>query len=215
MKYLKMLGLAAVAAMALMAFVGAGSASATVFCSTNTSPCPAGQKWVAGTAPRFTVKAGTAGIWTDTSGNVVANCPQGEIKGKITNSGSATETVTTSVAASDFTWESTGGCFNTVTVEGGNLEIHAISGTANGTVTVSGIKITIYLEAFGVSCIYGFSTGADLGTLTGGGSNSATLDINTVFVKKEGSFFCPGSLHWTEEFIQTQPSGTALYVTAS
>jgi len=38
MKYVKMLRLAVVAT-ALMAFVGAGSASATVLCKTNTNPC--------------------------------------------------------------------------------------------------------------------------------------------------------------------------------
>ena len=42
MKYVKMLGLAAVAAMALMAFLGASSASATVLCKTHiTSGCAA------------------------------------------------------------------------------------------------------------------------------------------------------------------------------
>jgi hypothetical protein len=39
MKYLKMLGLAVVAAAALSAFMGAGSASATVLCTTNSTPC--------------------------------------------------------------------------------------------------------------------------------------------------------------------------------
>ena len=45
MRYVKMLGLAAVAAIAAMAFVGAGSASATTLCKVNTSPCPAGSSW--------------------------------------------------------------------------------------------------------------------------------------------------------------------------
>jgi hypothetical protein len=41
MKYLKMLGLAAVAAMALTAVLGASSASAATFlCKTNANPCP-------------------------------------------------------------------------------------------------------------------------------------------------------------------------------
>lgn len=39
MKQVKMLGLAAVAALGLMAIVGAGSASATELCSSNTNPC--------------------------------------------------------------------------------------------------------------------------------------------------------------------------------
>ena len=39
MKHLKMLGLALLAAAALTALLGAGTASATELCSTNTSPC--------------------------------------------------------------------------------------------------------------------------------------------------------------------------------
>jgi len=212
MRYLKMLGLAAMAAMALMAFVAAGTASATVLCSTNESPCPAGQKWPTGTEPRFTVRPGGAGIWTTTSGEVLAKCPEGELRGVITNAGSATETVKTSVEASGFTWPKAEQCFRTVTVEGGTLEIHTSEGT-NGTVTVSGFKITISTILFG-SCIYGFGT-ADFGTLTANGSGSAILDINTVFSKKEGSAFCPETLKWTEEFTQEKPSGTALYVKSS
>jgi hypothetical protein len=212
MKHLKMLGLVAVAATALMAFLGAGTASATVFCSTNASPCPAGQKWPTGTEPRFIVRPGGAGIWKDTSGNVLAECPEGEIRGKITNSGSATETVTTSVEASGFTWANTGTCFSTTTIKGGTLEYHAIEGTNNGTVTVSGIEITINNPLFG-SCVYGFGTG-HLGRLTASGSGSAILDIETIFSKKSG-FTCPADLVWTEEFIQERPSGTALYVKPS
>lgn len=42
MKYIKVLGLAAIAAMALIAFVGASSASATVLCTRNLTSCPEG-----------------------------------------------------------------------------------------------------------------------------------------------------------------------------
>jgi len=212
MKCLKMLGLAAVAAMALTTFVGAGTASATVLCSTNASPCPAGQKWPAATELRFTVAPGNPGIWKDTAGNVLAQCPEGEIRGVITKSGSATETVMTSVEASGLTWANVGGCFNTTTIKGGTLEIHTSEGTNNGTVTVSGIEITINNPIFG-SCVYGFGTG-HLGRLTANGSGSATLDVETSFLKKSGTF-CPEDLIWTEQFVQGKPSGTALYVKPS
>jgi len=45
MKYVKMLGLAAIAAIAAMAFIGAGSASATTLCKVNTSPCPEASRY--------------------------------------------------------------------------------------------------------------------------------------------------------------------------
>ena len=40
MRYMKMLDLAAAAAMALIALLGTGSASATVLCSEYVTPCP-------------------------------------------------------------------------------------------------------------------------------------------------------------------------------
>jgi len=211
MKYLKTIGLATLAVAALMVIAGTGSASATVFCHTTSSPCP--EKWKVATEPRFIVKPGTAGIWNDTSGAVAAKCPEGELRGTITNAGSATETVKISVPASGLTWQNVEGCIKTETLEGGTLEVHAISGTDNGTVTVSGVKITISI--LGASCIYGFGLNANLGTLTGNGSGTATLDIKTNFVKKEGGFTCPTDLNWAEEFTQEKPSGTALYVLSS
>lgn len=211
MKHLKMLGLAVVAAAALTAIAGAGTASATVFCHTTSTPCA--QKWSTGTEFRATVTPGTAGIWSNTSGEVVANCPEGEIRAKMTNSGGAAETIKTTVAASGLTWPGVSGCIKTITLEGGTLEFHAMAGTDNATITVTGFKITI--EILGTSCVYGFGTGEHFGTLTGNGTGKAVLDINTLFLKKEGSFICPADLKWTESFTQVSPSGTALYVEPS
>lgn len=211
MKYLKMIGLAAIAAAALMAITGAGTASATVLCHTTSTPCA--EKWAKGTEPRFIVKPGTAGIWRDTSGGIAAKCPEGELRGTITNAGSSSETVKASVPASGLTWKNVEGCIQTVTLESGTLEIHAIEGSDNGTVTVSGIKITISI--LGASCIYGFGENEHFGTLTANGSGSAVLDISTYFLKKEGGVLCPADLTWDEEFIQEKPSGTGLYVEPS
>jgi hypothetical protein len=214
MSCLKMLGLAAVAAAALLAIAAAGTASATVLCHSTSTSCP--EKWKVGTEPRFIVKPGTAGIWKDTSGGIAANCPKGELRGTITNAGSGTETVKATVEKNGITWPGVEGCIKTETIEGGTLEIHAITGSDNGTVTVSGFKITITIEGLGgVSCVYGFSTGEHLGTLTASGSGHAILDVSTIFLKKEGSFLCPSQLTWAEEFEQEVPSGTPLYVEPS
>jgi len=210
MKYVKILGLAAVAAAALMAFVGAGTASATVFCDTNTNPCSA--KWAAETQLEFHVKPGTVGKWGSTAGETLVECTEGLLKGR-PSAGGATATVKMSVAASEFNWNS--GCSGVVTktLEGGTLEIHAIAGTGNGTVTATGFTFTTSL--FGSSCTYGFLSTTDMGVLTGNGTGNAVLDINTTFSKKEGSIICPTSLSWSEEFTQVAPSGTGLYVETS
>jgi len=208
MKYVKMLGLAAVAAMALMAFVGAGTASATVLCSTNISSCPAGQKWPLGTQIEFTVTSGTSAAWLETENELLETCTGGKIKGEITNAGSSTESV--KIKATEVSWT---GCTVPTTTNGlGTLEIQYESGS-NGLVKMSsGFKFTQNTIFFG-SCVYGSGTGINLGTLTGGASGSAGIDVNTVLGGGEG--ICCPSAKWSEHFTLTGPSGTALYVKPS
>jgi hypothetical protein len=186
MKYVKILGLAAVAAMALMAFVGAGTASATVLCSTNTSA-----------------------RWEETAANVLETCTGGKIKGEITNAGSSTEAV--KIKATEVSWT---GCTVATTTNGlGSFEIQNITGTSNGTLNMSsGFKFTQNTVLFG-SCTYGSGTGIDMGTLTGGAAGSVGIDVNTVL--GEGSGICCASAKWSEHFTLTSPSGTALYVKPS
>jgi hypothetical protein len=211
MKYLKMLGLAAVAAAALMAIAGSGTASATVLCHSTSTPCV--EKWE-GAQLEFKVKAGTEGVWADTDGEPKVSCTEGILKGK-PSTGGASATVTMTVnGESEFNWNN--GCSGgivTKTLEGGNLEIHAISGSDNGTVTATGFKFTTTF--LGASCIYGFPEARDLGTLTASSTGDAVLDISSVFTKIEGSFICPLTVSWNEQFTQTGPSGTALYVEPS
>jgi hypothetical protein len=49
MKPMKMFGLALVAVIAAMAFIGAGSASAVTACKVNKNPCPTGEEYKSGT----------------------------------------------------------------------------------------------------------------------------------------------------------------------
>jgi len=210
MKYLKMLGLAVVAVTALMAVVGAGTASATVLCDSTTTPCA--QKWAANTQLEFEVVPGTEGIWETTGGQVIAACSEGELKGTPT-AGGASATVKMPVQASDWDWVSSSCTVQANTLEGGELEIHAISGSDNGTVTATGFNFTT--TAFGASCIYGFAKATDIGTLTASGTGNAILDVNTVFTKISGSLICPADLKWSEQFRQVKPSGTGLYVEPS
>jgi hypothetical protein len=84
MKYLKMLGLAAIAALALTAVAGAGTASATELCTTNVSPCPAGEHYGAGTVIEG---SSTNATLTSSLGNVV--CTSSAIKGATTTTGGA------------------------------------------------------------------------------------------------------------------------------
>ena len=205
MKHLKMLGLAAVAAMALTSFA-AGSASATVLCKTETNPC--NSKWLAGTELRFSLKSGTSAIWRGEFGETLKTCTGADLRGKISNAGSATETV--KIQISENSW--TGCTVPTVTLKLGELEIHSITGSTNGTMTMRGAEFTTNDSFFG-DCSYGTGTGIDLGTLTSSGTGDAVIDVAATLLPT-GLGCCP-KVSWSEQFTLTSPGGTALFVEPS
>jgi len=210
MKYAKMLALAAVAAGALMAFVGAGTASATVLCSTTADPCPAGQSWPATTPLDFSIPSGSSANLVDTEGEPLDTCSTSTVKGSISSAGSST--TTTTGAVSELTW---GSCtFPTNTILKGKLEVHKIAGTSNGTVTADGtFEVTINTIFFG-SCIYGVTSGVDLGEITEG--KPAIFHANAVAEKFSGSALaCPATSRWTATYTVTAPSETTLSVSSS
>lgn len=206
MKYVKMLGLAAVAAAALMAFVGAGSASATVLCKTATNPCTS--KWALGTEVRFSLKSGTSAIWKGQQGETLKTCTGADLRGKISNAGSAFETVKLQITENSWT-----SCtVPTTTVKLGELEIHSITGSTNGTMTLKGAEFTTKDNFFG-DCSYGAGTGIDLGTLTSSGTGDAVIDVSATLLPT-GLGCCP-QVSWAEEFTLTSPVETPLFVEPS
>ncbi|MBO0885312.1 MAG: hypothetical protein J2P17_34270, partial [Mycobacterium sp.] len=204
MKYVKMLGLAAIAAAALMAFVGVGSASATeLTCGENPEVmCPV----------ETTIHAESEGNVTLDApfGNVV--CSGSTVQGHTTNTGGSTETVDGPITALTFT-----GCgSNTVTVlKFGELIIHTTKENEinhDGTLTSTGTEVTVI--HLGVHCI-ARTKETDLGWLTGStttGSttlgSTATLDISAriPIVEGEGGGLCGTSAPWTGSYKFTSPS---------
>ena len=207
MKYVKMLGLAAVAAMALMAFIGASSASATVLCSESgktTNCASSGKDYAAATTISASLDSGTSAVLKTTGGLIENTCTTSTVEGPTANTGGATETVRGTVEAAKLTFSN---CSNTTDVtEGGELEIHWISGTDNGTLTAKNFAVTQILA--GITCTYTAGTGTDLGTVTGG--SPATLDVNAVVNKSAGGFACPSTAVWVANYTVTSPS--PLYV---
>ena len=205
MNHMKMLGLAALAVVALVAFAGAGSASATVLCHKAETPCS--QKWSLGTEAEFVVRPGTTARWF--SGvNTLMSCTGGDLKGSITNAGGSSQTV--QIPIKTFTWSSCN--VGNTTLAPGELEIHSITGSTSGTTTLKGFTTKIETMQYG-TCVYtSGSAGVDLGDLTASKSGEAVIDIEVVLTKKEGSALCPLSIEWWEEWTQTKPSGTPLYV---
>jgi hypothetical protein len=208
MKYLKMLGLAAVAAMALTAFLGAGSASATVLCTTTPAAGTAcGTGWHVDEFDA-SVAAGQSVTFKNTSGSIEATCTVATFKATKVATGSTTTTFVGKIEKSELTWGPVNaGCTNTTdTVAGGTLEVHWISGTDNGTVTATGFEWTTLLA--GVSCTFGFEGTKSIGDLTGGAP--AILHIGVAIVKKAGSFLCPSTALLEGTFQVT--NHTAVYV---
>jgi hypothetical protein len=139
MKYLKILGLAAVAAMALMAVAGAGTASATELCTVNTSPCPAASKYNSGTVIEA---SSTNATLTSSLGNVV--CTGSSIKGTTTSSGGSKLSVEGTMESLSFSGCTLTTPFSTTkhncTVTGINLHYKGVAAKTtqpNGTLTVT------------------------------------------------------------------------------
>ena len=207
MKHLKILGLAAVAGMALVAFLGAGSASATVLCKTAvTEGCHAGGwAYPAGTEIDMSLEGTTS--TSTTGGTLLDTCTEGTLRGETTNTGSSSETVDWNLSEM---WSKN--CTKTTdSIVNGALEVHWISGTDNGTLTVNGTQVTKNLGILG-SCTYGPGAGGtELGTLIGG--SPATVRVEAVLPKLAGGATCPPDVVWTGAYAVTSPE--PLYIATS
>jgi hypothetical protein len=205
MKYVKMLGLAAVAAAALMAFVGASTASAAVLCSTTTTSCdsvvPAGTKIGFESEESTSLKETGATEPLDT-------CKKSKVTGELTSAGGASSNPTGPITTLD--WEEC--TWTTTTIALGKLEVTGpLTGTSSGTVKSDAeIKVTISIPFFG-SCVYGVTAGTSLGTLVEG--KPATFAANAVASKLSGSSItCPSTANWSGGYLMNEPTNTTIAV---
>jgi hypothetical protein len=184
MKYLKALGVAALAVAALAALIGAASAQATVLCKNNAgATCNA--IWPVGTKLHTQLEIAQKFTLLSTGGGPPeVECKESTMQPEISNAGSATTTVETKVPAASITWGAACETAKGVTISGGEIEFHWIKGTFNATVTGKGISVT-FVEA-GFSCVYGFgATMIPIGTFTGG--LTPRIDLKAVATKQAGS----------------------------
>jgi len=188
MKYMKILGLVAVAATALLAFLGVGTASATTL--TN----EAGEVVKTGSTVDFSIPSGKAAVLTETGGEPLDTCTTSTVSGKTTNEGGTGVAVTGNVET--LTWKSC--TFPTETKTLAGLQV---SGTGERNVSATGtFEVTINTILFG-SCIYGVTKETPLGTLANG-----TFTANAVAEKFSGSSLaCPATSLWTATYTATEP----------
>jgi hypothetical protein len=197
MKYLKMLGLAAIAAMGLMAFVGASVASAAIYTdAAKTSKYPVGPPGT-GTTISASLASGKSAVLKSGS-TVIATCTGGGVHGVAENE-DVLGTVSGTIKKEDLTWT---GCSQTThTVSDGKLFIES-----DGDAISTGSQVT--LGILGTSCTYGTGEGIKLGTVTSG--SPAVLKINANIPRTAGGFLCPSTGTWEAEYVVTSPH--ALYV---
>lgn len=189
MKYLKMLGLMAIALVALTAF--ASPASATTLTS------PAGTHLPVGTT-----------IHAVSKGHVVLDSAIGKIEcnstleGNTTTTGGLFKEKTTDVEMANSSLSFTGCTTALVKVlKPGTLTINS-GGGGNGTLVSNGAEVTV--ETFGVHCIFATS-GNTIGTVTGG--NPAVIEISATIPRTGGGggVFCGSSAPWTGSYEVTKP----------
>jgi hypothetical protein len=196
MKYVKMLGLLAVAAAALMAF--AGSASASTITSPTGTPAEA--------------LTATAGATSLDGAFVTVTCQSSHVAGTVTSQGSGV-TVNGTITALSFA-----NCNYPVHVqETGSLELHSVKkGSSphstcetgvycNGTLTSSGAKVEITTSVG--PCVF-TTAGTNVGTVTGTDTTggNAKLDIQGTIPRTGGTFLCGSTGTWTGSYNVTAPS---------
>jgi hypothetical protein len=191
MKYVKMLGLLAVAAAAFMAF--AATASATTVTS-------------GGSTYTGEIHA-TAGT-TTLHGVATVTCHESTSSGTITTHSSTT---TAHGPISTLTFSNCTENNDVTVLSGGTLTAHTdpeSPSSKNATLTSTNAAILIHITSLGLTCEF-TTNETDVGTLTGSSTTGghAVLMIDSVAIPRTGgSFFCGSSGEWTGTYTVTTPS---------
>jgi hypothetical protein len=214
MKHAKMLGLAAIAAMSLMAVVGAGTASARI-CSTSGAgvACGTGHgfEYVTGT---FHADLAAGANTTFTSGFITVTCTTSTAHGEVTNAGTGTADID-ALTFANCTDQSGNACTASSTASGTNKWHTTItsdgSGT-NGTMVMN--NVTLETNCAGVSCKYMAAEAGSKGEIvvTGSDTDPKSDATKVPLTKDTGSnFLCSSTATWSWEYTFTTP--TSLFIT--
>jgi len=195
MKYVRILGLLAVAASALMAFASTASAA--------TLTSPTGTTYT-GTITATSTHTVLHGSFTDVT------CTHSHMEGTVAKHGAST-TVSGPISTLTFT----GGC-NVTVKKAGSLELHAIKSTTphetcasgtycTGTLTSSGAEVVVHTSVG--ECVFTTSN-TSLGTVTptNDTGGAAIFHIAATIPRTGGSFLCGASGIWTGTYTVSTPS---------
>ncbi|MGN6663113.1 MAG: hypothetical protein ACTHK6_02725 [Solirubrobacterales bacterium] len=208
MKQLKILGLAVIAATALMAFAaGTASATPTSLCKAPTTTeaglpvCEGVHLYPAGTNIHAVLEAGT---------RLSIPTPNGVVECNTATLNAFTEQQTAMPLGSVVNALTFNGCedagepVDVETVKNGTLDTEIIDlpvWTHNGTLTLTGTEIRVLWTLTGAECFY---DAAHAGVLTGGAM--ATIDWSGPLTWTRGNLLCPpGNGSWNGAFTVTSP----------
>jgi len=200
MRNMKILGLCLAAALAAMAVIGAGSASATKLCSINSAPCPAGNTYGKGTSIKASLVAGTVSKMA--SGFVTIECTSSSMSGKTTSAGGGSGVAVTGEITS-VTWKNCtsglGACTASSLFTPWSAEVTGSGGSGTMSVTNAGGKFT----CGGTTCEYK----ASKASVSVSGGSPATIKASSVsFSKVGGGFLCSSTASWSGEYEATSPN---------
>ena len=180
MKHMKILGLLAIAATALMVFAGIASAS------TVTSP--------AGTAYTSTIKA-SAGTTELVGSFTTVKCTSSTVEGNVKTHGAG---ITAEGPITSLTFS---GCNYEVTVKKpGNLIAHA-NGGGNATLTSDKAEVVVHTSVG--ECVF-TTNETHIGSLTGGTPAKLTI-ASAAIPRTGGNFLCGSSAKWSGTYTVNTP----------
>ena len=198
MRLIKMLGLALVAAIAVTAFVGAGSASA-MLCKVKESPCKAANEYPTHTtilmlSKAIKIKATVENVLCDSHITLLhEGLSGGKLIGKITT----------------LTWSNCTGCSPVETTSSpiGTFKDEAV-GSGNGKIFPENVTVLLKNCPFGTECTMKSTNGTTVLNLTGGtigGTATATANTPVTF----SGFGCGTAAFETEEsYVVTEVNGS-------
>lgn len=186
MKYVKVSGLLAVAAVFLMAFAPTASATTLTWSSgiyTGTLRAEAGE--------------------TTFHGVATITCKSSKLEGSVESHGSG---VTASANLSSLTFSECGSN-HVVVLKPGSLEVHTQNAfsNGNGTLTSSGAEISVEITSLGITCLFR-TEGTHLGTITGG--VAAVIDVESaslIVTTPPSSIFCGSKAKLTSSYVVSLP----------
>lgn len=204
MRLTRMFGAAILGAIAVMAFVGVGSAMATgstALCKVSTNPCPAASLYPAGTLVEgLAVSPKLLGTFAGFTGTV--ECEHSVVAGKTSSAlANPLKGTITSISFTGNCHSTFGGSCEVTTVKTGELDLLR-TGANVGTATSLGNEVHVKCGGFPtVECTFGGEP-----ALSATGSPTKTLVAKEAVLSGTGSA-CPGSPRWDATYSLISPTG--------